>query len=350
MKKKSGFTLLEILLVVGIIAILASIVVVALNPTRQFASVRNAQRRANISEINNALQQYYIDNSAYPPTIPTTLTEICNTGATSTGHSVNCTGRTDLSYLVPTYLVAIPVDPQTTGTSTNYKVMKNSSNKIVLEAAQAEQSMVITVGPYVSCGSALTDARDGKQYATILIGTQCWMKQNLNVGTMILGANTQGTSTVLIDKYCYSNQEIKCDSDGGLYQWNQAMGSSTTAGIQGICPTGWHIPTDAEFKVLIEGQATAGCESTTGYLCAPAASHLATSTLNGDNSSGFTANMSGYRNTSGSFVGYNLNIYIWSSTDSNTSAWRRVMASTLDTVSRNPSDKMYGASVRCLRD
>ena len=65
-KSLTGFTLLEILLVVGIIAILASIVIVALNPTKQFSQVRNTQRKANLSELNKALYQYYIDNSRYP--------------------------------------------------------------------------------------------------------------------------------------------------------------------------------------------------------------------------------------------------------------------------------------------
>jgi type IV pilus assembly protein PilA len=145
-KKNQAFTLLEILLVVGIIAILAGIVIVALNPTKQFASVRNTQRKANLSELNKALYQYYIDNSRYPTSVSTTLTEICATGATSTGHSLNCTNRTDLSYLVPTYLVAIPTDPQASGTSTGYLVAKNTANKIHLKADNVELSQTTTIG------------------------------------------------------------------------------------------------------------------------------------------------------------------------------------------------------------
>jgi type IV pilus assembly protein PilA len=146
MKRNHGFTLLEILLVVGIIAILAGIVIVALNPTKQFSQVRNTQRKANLSELNKALYQYYIDHSHYPTSLTTTLTEICATGATSTGHSLNCTNRTDLSYLVPTYLVAIPTDPQATGTSTGYLVAKNTANKVYLKADNAELSQTTTIG------------------------------------------------------------------------------------------------------------------------------------------------------------------------------------------------------------
>ena len=74
---KKGFTLLEILLVVGIIAILAGIVIVAINPSRQLATVRNTQRLSDLKQISNAMTQYYIDHNAYPAsTTPSTLTEI----------------------------------------------------------------------------------------------------------------------------------------------------------------------------------------------------------------------------------------------------------------------------------
>ena len=81
---RRGFTLLEILLVVGIIAILAGIVIVAINPSRQLATVRNTQRVSDLKQIYNAMTQYYIDHNAYPASsTPTTLTEICNTGTKS---------------------------------------------------------------------------------------------------------------------------------------------------------------------------------------------------------------------------------------------------------------------------
>ena len=155
-----GFTLLEILLVVGIIAILAGIVIVALNPTKQFSQVRNTQRKANLSELNKALYQYYIDHSHYPTSLTTTLTEICNTGASSTPTGIVCTGLVDLSALVPTYLVAIPTDPQgslsfldsviptayaiTNGTG--YLVALNSASKPYLKADNAELTQTVVIG------------------------------------------------------------------------------------------------------------------------------------------------------------------------------------------------------------
>lgn len=121
-KTTRAFTLLEILLVVGIIVVLAAIVIIAINPNKQLANVRNAQRLSDLKQINNAIMQYYIDHSAFPSptTLVSTLTEICNTGSVSaTTTAVNgeaCGTLVNLSDLVPTYLVAIPVDPLATST------------------------------------------------------------------------------------------------------------------------------------------------------------------------------------------------------------------------------------------
>jgi prepilin-type N-terminal cleavage/methylation domain-containing protein len=165
---KGGFTLLEILLVIGIIAILAGIVIVAINPSKQLATVRNTQRKSDLKQIYNALTQYYIDNSAYPSTISTTtLNEVCNTGAvsnTSTSTSgANCAtaGLANLSVLVPTYLTAIPTDPTgtssllsfiptayaaTTATGTGYKVGVNTAKQVLISAPLAELGVRVVVG------------------------------------------------------------------------------------------------------------------------------------------------------------------------------------------------------------
>ncbi len=154
--RNQGFTLLEILLVVGVIAILAGIVIVAINPGRQLATVRNTQRKMNLGEINKALQQYYIDNRSYPDSVTTTLTEICNTGTGTTTHSVTCTDLVDLSPLVPTYLTAIPTDPQATSTGSGYMVMKDTANKIVLLASDAELGVNIGFGNAISTSGLIS--------------------------------------------------------------------------------------------------------------------------------------------------------------------------------------------------
>ena len=141
---KKGFTLLEVLLVVAIISILAGIVILALNPTKQLADTRNGQRRVDVNTILNAVYQYSIDNNGnIPSSITTTVTPICQTG---TG---TCTGLIDLTALTNNekYLVDLPKDPSisaTTGTA-GYTIVKDSFNRITVAAPGAEQGATISV-------------------------------------------------------------------------------------------------------------------------------------------------------------------------------------------------------------
>lgn len=138
---KRGFTLIELLLVIGIIAILSSIVIVAINPTKQLGDARNAQRRADVNTILNAVYQFSIDNDGIlPPTITTTSTEICRSGI-----SVNCSGLINLNILTGAYVVNVPADPQVaTSVSTKYTIVK-LGNRVTVAAPFAEQGAVISV-------------------------------------------------------------------------------------------------------------------------------------------------------------------------------------------------------------
>jgi uncharacterized protein (TIGR02145 family) len=113
--------------------------------------------------------------------------------------------------------------------------------------AYGEELSFITTS--FACGTSPIADIDGNVYNTVLIGTQCWMKENLKVGTMINGGQKQ-TNNGIIEKYCYNNNTANCDIYGGLYQWDEMMGYSATPGVQGICPPDWHIPTDDEWKIL----------------------------------------------------------------------------------------------------
>ena len=141
MKNHKGFTLIEILLVVAAIAILAGIVILAINPSKQLGDTRNAQRRSDVTTILNAVYQYSIDTGAIPSTITTTQTEICKTGA-------SCTGLIDLSVLTSgeEYLVSMPFDPN--GSSTNgagYEIKKTGNNRVTVIAPDAEEGAIISV-------------------------------------------------------------------------------------------------------------------------------------------------------------------------------------------------------------
>jgi prepilin-type N-terminal cleavage/methylation domain-containing protein len=168
----SAFTLLEILLVVGIIAVLAGIVIVAINPSRQLATARDAERRSDLKQINSALLQYYIDNQEFPDSVTgNTLTEICNSGS---GDGTDCLDETiDLSVLVPRYLSAIPTDPNGyTATTTGYHIALNSSHKPYLKAPNTEVS-----GTYIAIGSGTGVTNPCDHSAS---NSSCWSTQSNN--------------------------------------------------------------------------------------------------------------------------------------------------------------------------
>jgi len=96
------------------------------------------------------------------------------------------------------------------------------------------------------CPPTFIDDRDGKVYSSVKIGDQCWMAENLNVGDKIDVPDDQMNNSI-IEKYCYNNDEINCDQYGGLYQWNEIFDGDAPSGI---CPGGWHIPSDDEWMIL----------------------------------------------------------------------------------------------------
>lgn len=210
------------------------------------------------------------------------------------------------------------------------------------------------------CNGETSILYEGQTYSIVAIGTQCWMAENLNVGTRINGANGQ-TNNPTLEKYCYADLESNCDIYGGLYQWNEMMQYSTAPGVQGICPPGWHLPTDEEWKQL-EG----AVDSQYGYPDAEwdglgfrgldACYHLKSTTGwynngNGDDSFGFTALPGGRRYSSGSFLNLGYYAYFWSSSEySGSSAWYRSLHYSSGKVGRDYGYKTNGFSVRCLQD
>ncbi|MFK5857054.1 MAG: FISUMP domain-containing protein, partial [Bacteroidota bacterium] len=203
-----------------------------------------------------------------------------------------------------------------------------------------------TITPFV-CGTSTINDSDGNTYNTVLIGSQCWMAENLNVGTRIDGVNNP-TNDGTIEKYCYNDDNANCTVYGGLYQWDEMMQYATTQGVQGICPDGWHLPTDAELTSLI--QFLGGVSVAGGKMKEISTTHWNSPNTSATNESGFTALPAGYC-YSGSFSNQGKYNYIWSSTEesgSGTDSWLRHLYYNGGYVNRYNPIKTYGFSVRCL--
>jgi len=196
----------------------------------------------------------------------------------------------------------------------------------------------------LSCPGIPIVSYNGQTYLTIKIGGQCWFRENLNIGTMINGSSDQ-TNNSIIEKYCYDDNTSNCDTLGGLYQWNEMMQYSTSAGTQGICPDGWHLPTDAQWCTLEqEVDPTVSC-TFQGWR----GEDVATKLKHGG-SSGFNALMTGYRNGNGLFGSRDTRTYFYTSTYFTQWAWSRYIEISNPQVYRTGYTKVQGFSVRCLKD
>ena len=206
----------------------------------------------------------------------------------------------------------------------------------------------ILIYPF-TCGDPFTDSRDGQTYNSVQIGDQCWMAENLNIGTQIDGVITMSDNSI-IEKYCYDNDSMNCEIFGGLYQWNEMMQYKTTQSEQGICPNGWHLPSDAEWFEM-ENYLDPSINNPDSYNWRGI--DCGEQMLEGG-SSGFEALLTGKREwDTGIFQNIGIKVYFWTSTINpyNTiHSWLRMLENNNNQAYRNGSMKAYGLSARCLRD
>jgi uncharacterized protein (TIGR02145 family)/prepilin-type N-terminal cleavage/methylation domain-containing protein len=409
---RRAFTLIELLVVIAIIAILAVVVVLTLNPAALLQQARDSSRLTDMQTITGAINLYNEDQggttgyslgtpgviylSIPDPTATTTAGTNCSglglsgnyhCAASSTYRKTNGTGWIPMNFSNVTIsppLSALPVDPTNTTSSgeyyeyttdgVNFEIASVPESKKYSSAsssfAAGSSRTLITLGgggSSFTCGSPLVDARDSQSYTTVQIGTQCWMQQNLNVGTEIAGATNQGTdvsSATSIQKYCYNDATSSCTTYGALYQWTQAVGGSAgcdgtgvgqpacTTPIQGVCPANWHIPSHYEWTELELTTCTPGTcstdfpydETTQGWQGTNEGTTLQSPT------GLFRGLLAGYRDNRGSFGGQGSGAVFWSSLASGGSAWYRYLGSGIATVARYTYGQTYGLSVRCVEN
>jgi len=210
------------------------------------------------------------------------------------------------------------------------------------------------------CPGIPTVVYEAQTYHTIQINSQCWLRENLNVGTRI-PVSDQMTDNGIIEKYCYDDNPDYCLLYGGLYQWNEAMQYSTQQGTEGICPPGWHIPTDEEWKVL-EGTVDSeyGIGETAwdwlanrGY---DAGKNLKSTSGwhnngNGTDLFGFTALPGGRSSYNGYFYDLLYNSFWWTSTvESSTTEFTRELSWGSPGSTRYRGEYRNGFSIRCIQN
>ncbi len=181
---------------------------------------------------------------------------------------------------------------------------------------------------------------DGNVYHTVEIGDQLWMKENLRV--------TKSPDGIPVTTYCYNDNVGYESTYGRLYTWDVIMNGSVTEMAQGICPDGWHIPSDDEWKVLeiFLGMTEQEADMVNTWR----GEGVGTSLIKGG-TSGYEALLSGRRSSNGSYSLLEQYEYIWTSSEYGEYAWRRCLSSMDSKVGRwNTFPKTYAFSVRCIKN
>ena len=309
-------------------------------------------------------------------TLPTVTTDdatnITETTATSGGNVTSDGGGTVTERGVcwstsnnPTLSDSYTTDGSGLGTFVSYITGLTSNTQYYVRAyatnsvgtAYGNEITFTTLMPF-PCGSTVN--YEGKTYSTIEIGTQCWFKENLNVGIRINGSQNQ-TNNSIKEKYCYNDLEANCDVYGGFYQWDETMQYTNTEGAQGLCPAGWHVPTNDEWCTLATFlDPTVDCFNSTyvytgadggGKMKEAGTVHWTAPNTGATNSSGFTGLGTGYRYTDGTSYQFNQYTYIWSSTQMNSAtAYNIVLGYFNAEFGSCHYEKNFGFSVRCIKN
>jgi uncharacterized protein (TIGR02145 family) len=224
-------------------------------------------------------------------------------------------------------------DPAAAGTGT--KIITYTYTNVWTCTALAHAHIINQASPSFICGNPFTDIRDNQTYKTVKIGSQCWMASNLNYGTILASSQDQ-RDNCSPEKYCFSDNPVNCTNLGGLYQWDEIMQYDDTPSDQGLCPPGWHLPSENEWNTLFSYYISSG---------------FAGNPLKYSGYSGFNALLSGvvYYNKSQNFKGFAT--FFWASTSAGSvKAWAHGMNDLDPSVSAYPSSRANAFSVRCVEN
>ena len=210
------------------------------------------------------------------------------------------------------------------------------------------------------CGGASTVTFDGYTYDLVAIGDQCWFAENLRnehyangdaiPGDLSDGEWANADDTNLGAQAIYSNDESNLANYGRLYNWYAVDDA------RGLCPSGWHVPTDGEFMTLEMELGMSESEANdTGWRGTDQGSQMKSSpgdnpSWNGTNTSGFSGLAGGYRDYNGDFSYGGDYGYFWSASAFGTVAWLRQLYGGNTAVTRYSYYQRFGFSVRCVRD
>ena len=274
--------------------------------------------------------------------------------------------------------ITSPVVPDITGLQNQVSSQQSQIDSLQNVMADMQNAVNNMANANFTCGTSKVSDYDGNQYNTVQIGDQCWLKENMRTTHYADGtAIPAGTDSSTVNPYYYDYTacNLSLAERGYLYNWPAVMNGSASSnaipsGVQGICPTGWHVPSDAEWTQLTD---YVGSQSE--YICGGDAANIAKAlasesgwdnnggvcfpgdqSVTENNATGFSAVPAGDNYDGSTFIHTGFVTLFWSSsqytnyTGSSNSAYNRGLYGYFANVYRHINSKSNGFSVRCLRD
>ncbi len=281
--------------------------------------------------------------------VSTSLTELAVGGGITAG-AYTVTGVTDEGCSITKQVVLGNYNPRpcTSSSMGSHTAQSTGFGNAFDGLETVESGNIISVKDY-----------DGNEYPVVEIGSQCWMAVNLRTthyanGSSVPAGTTSNSSTTAPYYYDYSSSSIPLEQRGYLYNWPATMKSTTTAGTQGVCPTGWHVPTRTDWQTMVAAAETGAVYLSSSCYWSGSTSGTEGMTPNSydnpdRNKSGFSAVPAGIFGGS-SFGNVGDNAYFWSSSVSSSGSWYRNLPFDYPLVYENGTNRYRGLSIRCVRD